>query len=97
MKEKKMLDNYKVCYHWYGGVLKITPLLSTETEENGHSSVNINNDSRVYDSTKKKRAKLLPDSLLSFRTNSNNIVKFSVHSNLNYSDVSTTVTNIRTL
>jgi len=49
-----MLDNYKVCYHWYGGVLKITPLLSTETEENGHSSVNINNDSRVYDSTKKK-------------------------------------------
>lgn len=90
-----MLDNYKVCYHWYGGVLKMTPLLSTETEENGHWSVNINNDSRVYDSTKK--VKILPDSLLSFRTNSNNIIKFFVHSNLNCSDVSTTVTNVLTL
>jgi hypothetical protein len=35
MKKKKMRDNYKV-YHWYGGILKMMPLLSTETEENGH-------------------------------------------------------------
>jgi hypothetical protein len=95
MKEKKMRDNYKVCYHWYVGVLKMTPLLSTETEENGQSSVNINNDSSVYDSTKK--GKIITYSLLSFCTNSNNIVKFSVHSNLNCSDVSTTVTNVLTL
>jgi hypothetical protein len=75
--EKKVRDIYRVCYHWYGRALKIMPLLSTETEENGHSSVNISNGSSVYDATKK--VKLLPDSLLSFHTNSKNIVKFSVH------------------
>jgi len=56
------------------------PLLSTETEENGHSSVNISYDSSVYDATKK--VKFLPYSPLSLYTNYNNIVKFSVHSNL---------------
>jgi hypothetical protein len=43
MKKKKMRDNYKVYYHWYGGVPKMISLLSTETEENGHSSDSISN------------------------------------------------------
>jgi len=38
-------------------------VLSTETKENGHSSVNISYDSSVYDATKK--VKFLSDSLLS--------------------------------
>jgi len=53
MKKKNMHDNYKVCHHRYSGVLKMTPLLSTETEENGHSSVNINNDSSACHATRK--------------------------------------------
>lgn len=44
MKKKKMRDDYEVCYHWYGGNLKMIPLLSTKTTENGHSSVSIRND-----------------------------------------------------
>jgi hypothetical protein len=71
------------------------PLLSTEAEENGHSSVNISNDSSAYDAT--KQVIFLPDSLLSFHSNSNNIANFSVHPNLKRSDVSTAVTNVLTL
>jgi hypothetical protein len=49
-----MRDNYEVCYHWYGGNLKMMPLLSTMTTENGHSSVSIRNDTRVHDAKKSK-------------------------------------------
>jgi hypothetical protein len=71
------------------------PLLSIETKENGHSSVSISNDTSVYDYTKK--VKIITRFSFVFQYNSNNIVKFSVHSDLSGSDVSTTVINELTL